>query len=60
MFLLKIIRILLMKVLKLTKLVPFIKWQCYKHERSPNNIFRLNKHLTVVRKSHQSSSQWKH
>lgn len=40
-FLPGIIRILQMKVLRLTKLMQFIKWQGYKYESSPSTIFRL-------------------
>lgn len=55
---LRIIRILLMEVLRFTKLAQFIKWQCHKHESSPGTIFRFNMHQTA--KSHQTPSQWKH
>lgn len=56
MFFLRIIRILLMEVLRLTKLAQFIKWQCYKRESFPGTIFRLNKNQTAISKSHQTSS----
>lgn len=51
MFLVRIMRILLMKVLRLTKLVQFINWQCYKHEGSPSTIFRFNKHQIAISKN---------
>jgi len=39
-----------MKVLRLTKLMQYIKWQGYKHESSPSTIFRLSKHQIVINK----------